>query len=114
MGSIGGGTISSTDEWSPPGRSDGARLLQEATVGAELAPGGALVVFGLVDPEDPRRELALLVRLHAESPDAAPPGNPDPDAPEGAQGLFRKTALIGNGDFEGHKRGRLYHTSLTW
>ena len=65
-------------EWTPGGRSDGPRLRQEAWAGAVVDAGGALVLFGLADPADPSRELAVVVRHGTAPAVVAPPRGPPP------------------------------------
>jgi len=48
--------------WTPAGRRDGALLQQQAVAGAVLDEGAAMVIFGLADPSDPERDLAVLVQ----------------------------------------------------
>lgn len=48
-------------EWTPGERADGARIGQSVWAGAPLGPGDGLLVHGLADPEQPRRDLSVLV-----------------------------------------------------
>ncbi len=66
--------------WLPAERLGVAALESEAVVGAPFGGGGALVVFGLADPEDPARELAVIVRV-GHAPGAAPLPAADPTRP---------------------------------
>jgi hypothetical protein len=70
-----------TTTWAPGGRSDGAALRQEAEAASLLGAGGGLVLFGIADPGDPTRDLAVVVREGV-----APPA-PSPSPPPPAQGL---------------------------
>jgi hypothetical protein len=67
--------------WTPEGRRDGARLTQHAVAGAALDPAGALVLFGLTDPGDPSRDLAVIVRRAGEAAGSAGTGDAPPVRP---------------------------------
>lgn len=64
--------------WTPDGRRDGAHLAQHAEAGGALDPSGALVLFGLADPDDPSRDLAVIVHREGESPTGTAPGAAPP------------------------------------
>ncbi len=71
--------VAVTTAWRAEGRADGALLGQRARSGAPLAPGGALCLSAMADPEDPTRDLVVVVRVGeavASRPAGAPPPTP--------------------------------------
>lgn len=75
---VAGVGVRAVAESTPGARPDGPRLRQDASAGAVLEPGGALVLFGIADPADPARELAVVVTYGTAPAVVAPPRGPPP------------------------------------
>ncbi len=78
----------------PAGRSDGARLRQESAAAALLGAGSALVVFGVADPADTSRDLAVVVRQGAAGAVATQPP-PRPAVALGSSEMLLPASLRG-------------------
>lgn len=63
--------------WAPGGRTDGVRIGQDVVAGSPLEPGDGLLIHGLADPEDPRRDLSVLVVHGARAEEPAPAAGGD-------------------------------------